>query len=99
MNYTVLILLMNGQLFAEYHRLSNMLGLPKCSVKQWQRIIGWLEKHITALADWSCAQLREMVRKRGDNLKWMAAYDGFYLTRGHYYSKVLPHYMTTKQEQ
>ena len=26
MNYTVLTFLMNGQLFAEYHRLSNMLG-------------------------------------------------------------------------
>ena len=84
MNYTVLTFLMNGQLFAEYHRLSNMLGLPACSEKQWQRIVGWLEKHVTALADWSCAQVREMIRKRGDHLKWMAAYDGFYLTRGHY---------------
>ena len=69
MNYTVLSFLMNGQLFAEYRRLSNMLGLPACSEKQWQRIVGWLEKHVTALADWSCAQVREIVRKRGDHLK------------------------------
>ena len=33
MNYTVLTFLMNGQIFAEYHRLSNMLGLPACSEK------------------------------------------------------------------
>ena len=92
MNYTVLSFLMNGQLFAEYHRLSNMLGLPACSEKQWQRIVGWLEEHVTALADWSCAQVREMVRKRGDHLKWMAAYDGFYLTRGHYSNNTLHDY-------
>ena len=31
LNYTVISFLMNGQLFSEYHRISNMLGLPHCS--------------------------------------------------------------------
>lgn len=83
-NYTVLSFMMNGHLFAEYDRLCNMLGLPPCCEKQWGRIIKWLEKHVTALTDWSCEQVRQNIKTRGDHLKWMAAYDGFYLTRGHY---------------
>ena len=34
LNYSVLSFLMNGQLFAEYYRISNMLGLPQCSDTQ-----------------------------------------------------------------
>ena len=80
MNYTVLCFIMNGQLYAEYKRIGGMLGLPSCSEKQWRRIIEWLEKHITSLADWTC----EQVRQRGDQESWVTLYDGFYLTRGHY---------------
>ena len=57
-----------------------MLGIPSCSKSQWQRIVEWTEKHVTELAEWSC----EQVRKRGDHQQWVASYDGFYLTRGHY---------------
>ena len=32
---------------------------------------------------WS-GQVRDQVRNRGDHKKWVASYDGFYLTRGHY---------------
>ena len=31
LNYSVISFLMNGQLFSEYDRISNMLGLPHCS--------------------------------------------------------------------
>ena len=84
MNYTVLCFIMNGQLYAEYKRIGGMLGLPSCSEKLWRRIIDWLEKHITSLADWTCEQVREQVRQRGDQESWVTSYDGFYLTRGHY---------------
>ena len=36
LNYTVISFLMNGQLFSEYQRISNMLGLPHCSSKHWR---------------------------------------------------------------
>ena len=84
MNYSVLSFLMNGQLYAEYSRISNMLGLPSCSHVQWRRIVQWTEEHVTKLAEWSCEQVREKVRRRGDSKSWTASYDGFYLTRGHY---------------
>ena len=83
-NYTVLSFLMNGQLFAEYKRVANMLGLPSCSKTQWVRIVNWTELHVTQLAEWSCEQVRSQIRKRGDHHQWVASYDGFYLTRGHY---------------
>ena len=49
-NYSALSFLMNGQLFAEYERVSNMLGIPSCSKNQWLRIVDWTEKHVTKLA-------------------------------------------------
>ena len=54
-----------------------MLDIPSCSKNQWLRIVEWSEKHVT---QWSC----EQVRSRGDHQQWIASYDGFYLTRGHY---------------
>ena len=39
---------------------------------------------ITDLAVWSCEQVQNQVRNRGDCQQWVASYDGFYLTRGHY---------------
>ena len=83
-NYSVLSFLMNGQLFAEYKRVANMLGLPSCSKSQWVRIVDWTNLHVTQLAEWSCEQVRSQIRKRGDQHQWIASYDGFYLTRGHY---------------
>ncbi len=61
-----------------------MLGLPACSHTQWQRILEKLEKHVTELAEWFCAQVREYVVRHGDGKHWSASFDGFYLTRGHY---------------
>ncbi len=61
-----------------------MLGLPPCSNTHWQSIIRWLGIHVTKLADWSCAQVRERVKERGDQEAWVTSYDGYYLTKGHY---------------
>ena len=83
-NYTVLCFVMNGQLYAEYNRISNMLGLPPCSECHWRRIIQWTEENVTRLAQWSCEQVREKIHRRGDSKSWTASYDGFYQTRGHY---------------
>ena len=63
---------------------SGWLGLPSCSGTQWLRIVERLEAHVTKLAEWSCGQVRQEIVKRGDDKKWVASFDGFYLTRGHY---------------
>ncbi len=39
---------------------------------------------MTDLAEWSCGQVRREIAERGDADQWMAYFDGFYLTRGHY---------------
>lgn len=75
LNYCVLSFLMNGQLFAEYQRLGNMLGLPPCSDSQWQRIVQWLGEHVTRLAQWSCEQEREQIKEHGDQEAWVASFD------------------------
>ena len=51
---------------------------------QWQRILDRLEPHVTQLAEWSCDQIRKAIEQRGDKVKWVASFDGFYLARGHY---------------
>lgn len=83
-NYSVLCFVMNGQLYAEYNCISNMLGLPPCSECQRRRIIQWTEENVTRLAEWSCEQVREKIHRRGDSKSWTTSYDGFYQTRGHY---------------
>ena len=83
-HYAVLSFLLNGHLHSEYARLSGMLGLPPCSQTQWQNILKRLEPHVAALAEWSCGQVRKEIVMRGDEKKWIASFDGFYLTRGHY---------------
>ncbi len=75
--------LISGHLHADYARLSDLLGLPNCSSTQWHRIVEKLEEHVTDLAEWSCEQVGLDVMDRGDALKWMATFDGFYLPRGH----------------
>ncbi len=82
--YTVFSFLMNGHFYAYYTKLSGWLGLPPCSGTQWRRIIEKLEVHVTRLAEWSCGQVRQAMVAMGDDKKWVASYDGFYLTRGHY---------------
>ena len=84
LNYTVVSFMMNGQLYSEYNRLSNMLNLPPCSNSQWNRITQWLEHYVTELAEVCCQQVRSDVKERGDHLQWTASFDGFYQTRGHF---------------
>jgi len=84
LKYSVLLLLMNSQLFAEYRRIANMLGCPPCSDTHWKNIIGWLSEHVTTLAEWFCEQVQESVRAHGHQEAWVASYDGYYLTRGHH---------------
>ena len=83
-HYTALSFLINGHLHANYDRLSGCLGLPPCSTTQWHRIVVKLEPFVTDLAEWSCEQVREHIIDRKDDQSWVAAFDGFYLTRGHY---------------
>ena len=71
--------------------------IPSCSKNQWLRTVEWTEKHVTELAEWSCEQVRRQIRERGDHQQWVASYDGFYLTRGHYsnnYSGTVHDYST-----
>ena len=82
LNYTIISFMMNGQLYAEYCRLSHMLDLPSCSDSHWQRVVVWLGEHVSELAEWSCQLVREIVKKRGDKERWKTTFDGFYLTRG-----------------
>ncbi len=96
------VFLMTGNLHADYERVGGLLGFPACSSTQWGRIVKRLEEFVSDLAEWSCSQVRKEIMERGDDNKWMASFDGFYLTRGHY-SKLAhsrhvsypPHSMTT----
>ena len=82
--YPVLSFLMSGHLHSEYQQLGGLIGLPPCSSNQWSRIVKRLEGFVTDLAEWSCSQVQNEIMKRGDDKEWMASFDGFYLTRGHY---------------
>ncbi len=82
--YPVLSFLLNGHLHVDYVRLSGWLGLPPCSSTHWHRIVQKQEIHVTKLAEWSCGQVQKNVMNRGDDKQWVASYDGFYLTQGHY---------------
>ena len=78
-HYSVLSFLVNGHLHAHYTKLSGWLGLPPCGKVKWQRILEHLEPHVTQLAEWSCDQIRKAIEQRGDKVKWVASFDGFYL--------------------
>ena len=82
--YPVLSFLISGHLHVDYERISGLLGLPNCSSTQWGRIMHKLEEHVTELAKWSCSQVQQEIIKRGDAKRWIASFDGFYLTRCHY---------------
>lgn len=70
-NYSILSFLMNGELFAEYERVSNMLGIPSVSKNLWLKLVEWTEEHVTELAECSCEQVRNQIRKRGDHQQWV----------------------------
>ena len=65
-------------------RVTGMLGIMSCSKNQWLRIVEWTEKYVCEFPEWSCNEVRRQIRSRGDHQKWIASFDGFYLTRGHY---------------
>ena len=46
-HYAALSFLVNGNLHADYERLSGFLGFPQCSSTQWHRIVEWLEPVVT----------------------------------------------------
>ena len=43
-----------------------------------------LEGFVTNLAEWCCSQVQNAIIERGGDKEWVASFDGFYLTRGHY---------------
>ena len=43
-----------------------------------------LEEFVTNLAEWSCSQVQNEIMERGDDKEWMASFEDFYLTQGHY---------------
>jgi hypothetical protein len=96
-HYSALSFLLNGHLHTEYEKLSGMLGLPSCSHTTWHKIVKKLEEHVSSLAEWSFSHVRDTIKERGDQKKWIASFDGFYLTRGHHSnnsSATLHDYMT-----
>ena len=56
-----------------------------------------LEEFVSDLAEWSCSQVRNEVKERGDDKEWITSFDWFYLTRGHYSnnSSATPHDYST----
>ena len=82
--YYAISFLINGHLRSEYIKLAGMLRLPSCAKKTWDKIVEKLEVQVSKLAEWSCSQVRGAIKARGDEKKWIASFDGFYLTRGHY---------------
>ena len=54
------------------------------SDKTWSRLVSRLGEHVEALAKKSCEQVQKQIISHGDKLSWAAAFDGFYLTRGHH---------------
>ena len=84
LNYPALAYLMNGQYYTEYKGTFSLMGLPVMSEKSWDKAVAWLANHVKKLAISSCRQVRQNILNRGDMLNWVASFDGFYLTRGHY---------------
>ncbi len=82
--YPVLSFLITGNIHADYECIGGLLGFPACSSTQWSRIVKRLEECVFDLAEWSCSQVRKEIMEQGESKKWMASFDGFYLTRGHY---------------
>ena len=50
----------------------------------WDKLVSWFGKHMEAFTKKSCEQVQQHIIDRGDKLNWTAAFDGFYLTRGHH---------------
>ena len=71
----MLSFLVSGQLYADYDKISSMLGLPSCCKDTFHAIIEKLEGCVTELAEWSCSKTREAIKARGDDERWVASFD------------------------
>ena len=82
LNYPALACMLNGGYYADYAGMLGTMGLPVMHHKTWEGLVSLVGTHVEQLAQWSCEMVRDSIIKRGDQGKWMASYDGFYLTRG-----------------
>ena len=82
LNYPALACMLNGGYYADYASMLGTMGLPVMHHKTWEGLVGLVGSYVEQLAQWSCEIVRDDIIARGDQGKWMASYDGFYLTRG-----------------
>ena len=60
------------------------MGLPVMHHKTWESLISLVGDCVEQLVQWLCRIVRDDIVVREDKEKWMASYDGFYLTRGYH---------------
>ena len=82
LNYPALACMLNGGYYADYAGILGTMGLPVMHHKTWEGLVSLVGMHVEQLVQWSCEMVRDSIIKRGDQGKWIASYDGFYLTRG-----------------
>ena len=70
---------MNGELYANYAHLTGRLGLPLVSDRQWDRIVAKLEENVTTLAKWSFHQVKDEIKKHGDQFDMGPLFKQFYM--------------------
>ena len=80
----VLLFLVNGQYFKDYHNILETLGLDHVSSTQWTHVIEWIAPFVKMIADWSVQEARTEAVRRGDKSSLYIQFDGFYLNRGHF---------------
>lgn len=79
LNYPALACLKNGQYYVEYHEIFKMTDIPVMLEVTWNKVVGWLGKHVKELAEMLRKQVRQKIVERGEKFSWVASYDGFYL--------------------
>ena len=84
LNYPALSFLLSGKYHCDYSSVFSLMGIPHMTRQRWDKVVAWLEEHTTQLALESCQQVRQAIIDRGDQTNVKAAFDGFYLTRGHH---------------
>ena len=82
LNYPALACMLNGGYYADYASTLGTMGLPVMHHKTWEGLVSLVGSCVEQLAQWSCEIVRDSIIRRGDQGKWMASYDEFYLTRG-----------------
>lgn len=51
------------------------MGTPLMSEVTWNKVIGWLGKHVQELAEISCEQVCQKIVTCGEKFSWLASYD------------------------